>query len=264
MTANTNKISLLLLALWSIPSWADSIPNASQLLQQQQEQRLLTQPQAAATWEDNTSSHSGISGEQSVSVKRIQFEGNDSITSADLHRVVADAEGQTLSLSQLQQVAERVSRYYQQHGYPYHRAYLPPQNLSNGVVTIRILEAKYDQIHINNQSRTRDSLLQATVAPLQSGQVIQSQDLERSIKLLNRLNGVNTRSVISAGSQTGSSNLNIDVLAGQPVNGYVGLDNYGNEYTGEARLNAGVSANNLLGMGDQLSFEGTTAGKRFN
>ena len=95
MTANTNKLSLLLLALWSIQSWADNIPNASQLLQQQQEQRLLTQPQAAATWEDNTSSHSGLSGEQSVSVKRIQFEGNDSITSADLHRVVADAEGHT-------------------------------------------------------------------------------------------------------------------------------------------------------------------------
>ena len=264
MTANTNKLSLLLLALWSIPSWADSIPNASQLLQQQQEQRLLTQPQAAATWEDNTADHSGLSGQQSVSVKRIQFEGNASIASADLHRVVADAEGHTLSLSQLQQVAERVSRHYQQHGYPYHRAYLPPQNLSSGVVTIRILEAKYDQIQLNNQSRTRDSLLQATVAPLQNGQVIQSQDLERNIKLLNRLNGVNTRSVISAGSQTGSSNLNIDVLPSQPVSGYVGLDNYGNEYTGEVRLNAGVSANNLLGMGDQLSFEGTTAGKRFN
>ena len=95
MTANTNKLSLLLLALWSIQSWADNIPNASQLLQQQQEQRLLTQPQAAATWEDNTADHSGLSGEQSVSVKRIQFEGNASIASADLHRVVADAEGQT-------------------------------------------------------------------------------------------------------------------------------------------------------------------------
>ena len=178
--------------------------------------------------------------------------------------MVADAEGHTLSLSQLQQVAERISRYYQQHGYPYHRAYLPPQNLSSGVVTIRILEAKYDQIHINNQSRTRDALLQATVAPLQTGEVIQSPDLERSIKLLNRLNGVSTRNVISAGSQTGSSNLNIDVLPNNPYSGYVGLDNYGNEYTGEVRLNAGVTANNVLGWGDQLSFEGTTAGKRFN
>lgn len=146
-----------------------------------------------------------------------------------------------LSLSQLQQVTERVSRYYQQHGFPYHRAYLPPQNLSSGVVTIRILEAKYDQIQLNNQSRTRDSLLQANCCPFYKAAKIQSQDLEHSIKLLNRLNGVNTRSVISAGSQTGSSNLNIDVLPNQLFSGYVGLDNYGNEYTGEARLNAGVS-----------------------
>ena len=126
------------------------------------------------------------------------------------------------------------------------------------------LNATEPQIILNNQTRTKDSLLQATIAPLQNGKVIKRQDLERQIKLLNRLNGVTTRSSISAGSTTGSSNVNIDAIPTKTLSGYVGLDNYGNEYTGEVRLNAGVMANNLLGLGDQLSFEGTSAGKRFN
>lgn len=264
MKAKLNQLSMAVLALWALPALADRVPNASQLLQQQQEQRLPAQPQQAATWEDNSPTTQSLDGQQTVRVERIHIEGSGSLSSEAVHAVVADAEGKTLNIGQLQQLADKVSHYYQQQGYPYHRAYLPPQNLNTGVVVIRVLEAQYDQVILNNQTRTKDSLLQATIAPLQNGKVIKRQDLERQIKLLNRLNGVTTRSSISAGSTTGSSNVNIDVIPTKTLSSYVGLDNYGNKYTGEVRLNAGVMANNLLGLGDQLSFEGTSAGKRFN
>ena len=66
--------------------------------------------------------------------------------------------------------------------------------------------------------------------------------------------------MISAGRYPGTSDLTIHIQPEKTLNGYVGLDNYGNEYTHELRLNAGVAANNLLGLGDRLSFDGMTSG----
>lgn len=42
---------------------------------------------------------------------------------------------------------------------------------------------------------------------------------------------------------------------GQRVGGYIGLDNQGDPNTGRSRVMAGVYANNLLGLGDQLKVD---------
>jgi len=220
-----------MLSCISLSVWADVVPNAGQLLQQQQ--MIPYQPQAA-----------------------IELESATTVPPA-----LASDEGKTLTLGELQQLAIQITQYYQQQGYPYSRAYLPAQNLSQGVVTIAVLEARYDGISYNNQSRTRNALIDATLQPLQAGQVITSQALEQQIKLLNRLDGVQSRNILSAGQSTGTSQLNVDIVPTAAMTGYVGLDNYGNEYTREVRFNAGAAVHNPFGLGDKLSVDAMTSGK---
>jgi hemolysin activation/secretion protein len=246
-----------MIATLSSPVWA--IPDAGQLLQQQSVQPY-PQPQTPVQIESVTTKPTQLDQQQKILVKQIRIVGNQSITVERLHALVVDAESQSLTLAELQQLAQRITAYYQQQGYPYHRAYLPAQTLANGIVTIAILEAKYDQVTSNNQSRTSQKLIDATLAPLQPGKVIEAQSLQHQIKLLNRLNGVKTRNVISAGQQTGTSNLVVDIQPTALMTGYVGLDNYGNEYTKQARLNAGIALNNALGFGDRFSLDGITSG----
>lgn len=266
MTRNIIVAALCLLG--SQAAMAAVIPNASQLLQEQQNrQEQLLKPQEAVLLEGDNKQVSGMGGEEQVWVKRIDITGNTRLDGQILHALVADAEGQRLNLSQLQALAQRLTDYHREQGYPYTRAYLPAQNLSEGVVSIAILEAKYDQVTFNNQSAVKDGLIAKTLAPLQSGQIIESSKLERQLKLINRL-GVGSRNVVSAGGHTGSSNLHVDVLPAQTLNGYVGIDNHGNEYTSKDtesfRFNAGVSANHLLGLGDRLSLDMTSTGSYFN
>lgn len=239
--------------------WADTLPNAGQLLQQQQMLQPY-QPQEKVQVESVTPTHTTLDQQQQIPVKNIRITGNQSIETHLLHALVADAESQKLTLAQLQQLTQRITQYYQQHGYPYSRAYLPAQTLSNGQVTIAILEAKYDQIQFNNQTRTSNTLIHKILAPLQTGQIIDEQLLEDRIKRLNRLDGVQTRNTIRAGQQTGTSDLMLDLQPTQLLTGYIGADNYGNEYTTEYRLNAGVAVHNALGLGDRLSLDGMTSG----
>ena len=255
------KKTLLLstLAVSSFPVVANTIPNAGQLLQQQSWQQY--QPQAEVNIEGPQQMQIvPADSQQQIQIEQVVIQGNQSIATEDLQALVKDVEGQVLTLSDLQQLTKRLTNYYQQQGYSYSRAYLPVQSLTEGVVKIQILEARYDRIQFNNETRTANHLIEGILAPLQSGDIIDSATLQQ-LKLLSRLNGIKIRNVISAGRYPGTSDLTIHIQPEKTLDGYVGLDNYGNEYTNELRLNAGIAANNLLGLGDRLSFDGMTSGK---
>lgn len=244
-------------------SHAAPVPNAGQLLQQQQ-QLTLSAPQAAVDVESTQAQLNPNDSDLQIPIRKIIIEGNRQFSTAQLQALVADAENKSMNLTDLRALAQRLTGFYHSQGYIYSQAYLPQQTLSDGVLKIAILEAVYDQTQINNQSRTQDWLLAATKAPLKQGSHIEQEQMQHQLKLLNRLNGVSTRNVLTPGTTTGSSQLNIDVQDTALVTGYVGADNFGNRYTGEARLTAGVALNNLAGLGDQLSVEGMTTGPELN
>ena len=110
-------------------------------------------------------------------VKAIEVAGNTLFDTPTLHALVADAEGKSFTLPQLGQIAARITDYYHSHGYLLDRAIIPAQTIQDGLVRIEIIEARYGQIALDNHSRVVDSLLQATLAPLQSMQAI-SDDLK--------------------------------------------------------------------------------------
>ncbi|OTG66600.1 ShlB/FhaC/HecB family hemolysin secretion/activation protein [Acinetobacter silvestris] len=242
---------------------AAPVPNSGQLLQQQQPP-VLPLPQTAVEVESGPVMMNPSDSNVQIPIQKMVIEGNHRFSAEQLHALVADAEGQSLTLTQLNEVVQRITQYYQSKGYSYSRAYLPQQTLHQGVVRIAILEARYDQTQINNQSRTRNWLIDATVAPLEVGTQIDSQQMEHQLKLLNRLSGVTTRNVLMPGASTGSSQLNVEVKNTALITGYVGADNFGNEYTGKACFSAGIALNNLAGLGDELSLDGMTTGSDMN
>ena len=99
-------------------------------------------------------------------VKSIQVTGNTVFTTATLHALVASAEGKNINLYQLEQLAGLISDYYHKHGYPLARAIIPAQTIEAGTVQIRVIEARYGKITLDNHSRVSDGLLQATLSSL--------------------------------------------------------------------------------------------------
>ena len=259
MLYSKKTLLLSMLTVSSFPVVANTIPNAGLLLQQQSLQPY--QPQAEVSIEAPEQiqmAHTDL--QQQIKVEKISITGNQSIQTKDLQPLFENVEGSVQTFSDLQSLVKKITTYYQQQGYPYSRAYLPVQNLTDGVVTIAIMEAKYDRIRIQNQTDTSTKLIESILAPLQSGNIIDSATLQQQLKLLNRLDGIQVRNIISAGRYAGTSDLTIHIQPTKPVTGYVGLDNYGNEYTHEARFNAGVALSNIMGLGDRLSLDGMTSG----
>jgi len=197
-------------------------------------------------------------------VKAIQITGNTRFATEALHALVIDAEGQSLTLARLNELAARITDYYRRRGYPLARAIIPAQTIRDGQVRIEVIEARYGKIQLDNRSQVDGALLDATLAPLQGGQVIEQVPLDRSLLLLSDIPGMVPSATLKPGEAVGTSDLLVEAAPGPDATGNVSLDGYGNVYTGRARLGATVNFIEPLRHGDVLSVNGLSSGRRLN
>lgn len=197
-------------------------------------------------------------------VRTLQISGNTLFDTPTLYALVVDAEGKSLNLTQLGELSSRITEYYQRRSYPLARAIIPAQTIANGDVRIEVIEARYDQILLDNRSRLNDSLVQATLSTLQGGQFISQTELDRVLLLLSDIPGVLVDATLKPGRGVGTSDLTVKTSSSEIVTGNLVLDNSGNFYTGRARIGGSVSVINPLHHGDVLSFTGLSSGSGMN
>lgn len=199
-----------------------------------------------------------------IPIKHIRITRNTVFDNATLMALVANAEGQSLTLPQLGELAGRITNYYQSHGYPISRAIIPAQTIAGGIVRIEVLEAKIGAIKLDNSSRVRDALLQSTLAALESGENVNQALIDHVLLLISDLPGVNVRATLKPGQNPGTSDLLVATLPLPALSGDLVTDNYGNSYTGQVRTTASLNHNNLLHQGDTVSVTGLTSGSGLN
>jgi hemolysin activation/secretion protein len=195
-----------------------------------------------------------------IAVRQIRISGNTLLPTPKLHALVASAEGQTLTLGQLQTLAERISRLYHQKGYPLSRAYVPAQTIRDGEITIAVLEAHYGTITLNNTSSTSSGPLAATLAPLVSGAPVSEEPLDRTLLLMSDIPGVLVNSTLRPGTSAGTSDLQVDATSAPRYTGLVAVDDFGNPYTGRARGTGVFNIDSMLHQGDKLNVTVLTSG----
>jgi hemolysin activation/secretion protein len=195
-----------------------------------------------------------------IAVRHIRIRGNTLLPTEQLHALVASGEGRTLTLSELQGLAERITQFYHQHGYPLSRAYVPAQTISDGEVTFAVLEARYGAVTLNNTSMTSTRPLAATLAPVASGSPVSEITLDRTLLLLSDIPGVIVNSTLRPGTAPGTSDLEVDTSDAARYSGLVAVDDFGNPYTGRARGTGVFNINSLLHEGDKLDLTALTSG----
>jgi hemolysin activation/secretion protein len=197
-------------------------------------------------------------------VNRFQITGNTLFDTAILHALVADAEGQSITLTQLGALAERITSYYQNNHYPLARAIIPAQTAAAGVVRIKVIEASYGKISLDNRSRVKDTFLQAALAPLQSGQAIEETELDHVFRMVSDIPGVVLGVTFKRGDGVGTSDLMVSTTPGPMITSNMIVNNHGNKYTGRAQITGSVNIINPLRHGDVLSATGISSGSKMN
>ena len=193
-----------------------------------------------------------VSGAQHIAVKVFHVSGNTKIDDTTLLALLADLTGREVTIAQLREGASRITRLYRKRGYPLTRAWLPRQEITDGVVRIEVIEGRFGEVRVQNQANLKAIAL-APLKQLEPGAVVQADTLERSLLLMRERSGVSVKSTLQPGASVGTTDLLVEATLEPWLQGSLEIDNYGNHYTGEYRLGASLDMRNLLGLGDQLS-----------
>ena len=249
-----------LLLLMAQASWAQTLPSAGSQLQQLPTVPAMPGSLAPTDLTVDAKPPAMPASSAVFEVKRLQITGATVYSEQALVRVAGFEPGRTLNLQGLQIMAQRITRHYQQAGYPVARAYLPAQEIRDGVVTLAVLEGQYGQVKLDNTSTLHSQLPRDLLDGLNPGDVIAMPPLEERLLLLSDVPGVQVRSSLMPGAALGLSDLVVQVMPGARISGSVDMDNAGNRYTGENRIGATVNLNNPAGRGDQASLRLLTSG----
>nr|WP_309598691.1 ShlB/FhaC/HecB family hemolysin secretion/activation protein [Yersinia intermedia] len=186
-------------------------------------------------------------------ISRIAYLDSTLLSSAVQQHLNSPYIGQCLSLIKINKLLADISNYYIERGYITSRAFLTEQDLAEGVLNIRILEGKLEDIQFNHHNA---SMLMMAFPHLK-GEMLNLRDIEQGMEQINRLRTRQVQIEILPGSKPGYSIVNLTSQPKFPLTFALGNDNSGQKSTGVSQLNASVNADNLLGFADQWFVAGS-------
>ena len=177
---------------------------------------------------------------------------------------MADSIGKELGFSDLQRLAARVTNYLRQKkGYLLAKTYLPKQDVTDGIVEIRIISGRTDgkvRFDIKQPARISPTLLSGIAdRAMPEGSPVRTEQMERALLLMNDLPGIKAGASLQPGAAPGTTGVVISAAEGPMFRGLLSGDNFGDRYTGTYRANAQLLTYDPFGLGDQLTLSYTYA-----
>lgn len=192
----------------------------------------------------------------------IRLDGASVYSDAAVRSVYADKIGKTVSLADVYGIAADLTRKYRNDGYILTQVVVPPQEISGGVPTLRVVEGYISNITLQKEDANAPvnmALVEAYAAKISKGSALNARDLERQLLLINDLPGVTARTVLSPSQNTPGAADMLIVVGHDPFDGIVSADNYGSRYLGPIQLSAAGTLNSLLGQNEAITMQAVVA-----
>jgi hemolysin activation/secretion protein len=199
-----------------------------------------------------------------IKVSRFALSGNQSLPDAELQKALQEFIGQELDFAGLRQAAAKLTAVYRAQGYLVARAYLPKQEIQDGVIGIGIREGVIGKVIAQPDDNVRLSpgVVERYLSELHPGDIIREHDLESTLLRLSDNAGVSVKAILRPSLEPGAADIIVKITEMTAITARFSVDNYGNYYTGSNRLSANLALNDALGLGEtfnvntQNSFEG--------
>lgn len=180
----------------------------------------------------------------------------------ELQKILAGYSHRSVGMDELPALTAAISEYARLRGFTVAQAVVPPQEVADGKLEIKIYVASFDKINLKvNGSDVADRVIQRFMKPLHSGEVITDKKLESVLNNLNDLPGVIGRGILQPGSKPATTSLDVEVLERRVWNNYIFADNGGSKSSGRYRYGIHTEINNPGHQGDKIGITGYISNK---
>ncbi|MBC7957578.1 MAG: ShlB/FhaC/HecB family hemolysin secretion/activation protein, partial [Cytophagales bacterium] len=227
-----------------------------------------TPPAAAASAPVNSSSTTN----GKFLLKEVRFSPTRAVPAAELQDLVKPFIGREIDAAELTVISAAVRRAYEQRGFGMAGVGYPPQDLTQGVLQITIVEPQVERVVIEPVGKPPVSTARATAvldkAGVRAGQPLDLQALDRAMFTLNDWPGVSAKTTLLPTGDEGKYKVSVQTERRRAWDASVDFDNHGSSVSGRYRLGTLLRWNNPAGIGDNLDLRllasngaGTTVGR---
>jgi len=193
-----------------------------------------------------------ISGKK-FKVLGFQFDGNTQLTNQELMEVSQQYIEQPITISDLHELRDNITRLYIQKGFINSGAILPDQSVKKGIVKFTLIEGVVGSIEAKTDGRLNSDYVKHPLR-LSATPVINVFKLEQRLQMLQqdeRIESIDAR--IEPSMSRGIANLQVLVKEKSPDNYFAEINNYHSPAIGAEGIKLSAHHNNITGSGNRIS-----------
>lgn len=231
-------------------------PDAGQVLRDNSVKKVVpsVNPPEGLLPKSKGESKPAIPGGPQVAVGDVRFEGNTVFSQEELKAVLGDKLGRRYDLAGMKQLAELVTAYYRERGYPFAKALVPVQEFDDGVLRLRVLEGRYASVQATGPQYEIEGAA-PFIARLRRGELIYGPELESAMLILDDVPGIDASPTVSPGAKLETADLSVAVRLAERRGSDLTVDNHGSRFTGRYRLRGQHFENSLFAFGDRTAID---------
>ena len=193
-----------------------------------------------------------VEAPKEVVLKGIEFDGNTVFSDEELFALVKERVGKKTGVEELEAIRKTISQHYFDAQYVNSGAVIDAQDMSNGVLVVRIVEGRLDNINILNEGWLRSGYVTSRIHR-QVSNPLNLDDLKRGLEFVRRdekIRKINTALV--PGDELGQSHLDMIVTENRVFDVGLGVSNRRPPSVGAEEAEVYFGTKNLTSLGDTL------------
>ena len=191
-----------------------------------------------------------------ITLKHIQFEGVTILGDMELRGIVEPFLNTPMTYEQMLEIGMVVEQYYRKNNY-LARAVLPPQDLTDGLLTVDVIESVFSKVEIEQEladlPNTQAHVEAIIEAQQRTGEPLNTKSLDRALALANEVPGMNAEGSLRQGREAGETELLLKLYQGRTRQAELTIDNGGSRATGFMRTLITLNWFNPNDLGDLLN-----------
>lgn len=201
--------------------------------------------------ENNNITESFVDGK--VYIKAVRVSYSRILTDEEIQNFVNPIIDKYITFNDLSEVVDNINYHYASNGYVTAKAYIPPQTLEDGTVTISLIEGKVGQLNVSNNKYTSSSYIKKRLSAKED-EVFEIAELENDIVKFNHYNqGIRLNANLKKGKEEGTTDIDIVAQEKFPFHVVGLMDNAGRKTIGELRGGLMIYADSLFKQRDKLT-----------
>lgn len=191
--------------------------------------------------------------ERTVDVLEYVVRGNTVLDVRAIERAVTPFLGPRKTLQDLEAAREALNQAYQASGYQSVHVDLPEQQVTEGIVYLRVNETRVGRLRVTGAEYTSPRDVREQVPALREGAVPNFTQAQAQLTDLNRGGQRQVMPLVRQGAMPGTMDVDLKVEDSSPWRASVGLNNDNSADTSKLRLTTTLGHNNLWQLGHSAS-----------